>query len=276
MSQLLGPMMLSMMAGSTIGHLGRRAFGSYDLPIPRPTNRVMVVVHNVDHFSEEWSLPSDDVALWISLSELAHATVLGIPHVSGRLTELLARHAGAFTSDPTDLERRLGDVDLTSPEGMEQLQRLLADPDVVLGAIRSDEQRQIIEQIDTLVMVVVGYVDWAVDRVGSRLLSSAAMVTEALRRRRVETDQASRFIERLFGLELTQDKLDRGAAFVAGVVERGGDEALRHLWHDESTLPTTNEIDAPGLWLARVGLDTGDQPLPELDEAPDIPDFPDL
>jgi putative hydrolase len=276
MSQLLGPMMLSMMAGSTVGHLGRRAFGSYDLPIPRPHHGVMVVVDNVDHFSDEWSLPSDDVALWISLSELAHATILGLPHVSARMTELLCRHAGAFTSDPTDLERRLGDVDLASPEGMDQLQRMLGDPDVVLGAIRSEEQRRIIEEIDTVVMVVEGYVDWAVDQVGSRLLSSSGMVTEALRRRRVETDQASRFIERLFGLELTQDKLDRGSAFVDGVAARGGPDALRHLWDDAESLPTTSELDAPGLWMARVGLDAGDQPLPELDEEFDIPDFPDI
>ena len=36
MSQMMGPMMMSMMAGSTVGQLGTRVFGSYDLPIPRP------------------------------------------------------------------------------------------------------------------------------------------------------------------------------------------------------------------------------------------------
>jgi putative hydrolase len=276
MSQLLGPMMLSMMAGSTVGHLGRRAFGSFDLPIPRPDHGVMVVVQNVDHFSADWSLPADDVRLWICVSELAHRAVLGIPHVAARISDLLARHAGAFSSDPAVLEERLGDVDLSSSDGMEELQRLIADPDVVLGAIRSDAQRALIVEIDAIVSLVEGYVDWVVDSIGARLLSSAQMVSEALRRRRVETDQASRFIERLFGLELTQDKLDRGTAFIDGVVARAGADALGELWRDPAALPTVNEMAAPGLWLARMGIDSEDQSFPELEDMPEIPDFPDL
>ena len=59
------------------------------------------------------------------------------------------------------------------------------------------------------------------------------MLTEALRRRRVEAADADRFVERLFGLELTQDRYDRGAAFVAGVVERAGEEGLERLWRSE-------------------------------------------
>jgi putative hydrolase len=275
MSQLLGPMMLSMMAGSTVGHLGRRAFGSYDLPIPRPGGNVMVVAQNVDAFSADWSLPADDVRLWICVSELAHRAVLGVPHVAARISDLLAQHGGAFSADPTALEERLGDVDLGTPDGMDQLQRLIADPDVVLGAIRSDRQRALIVEIDAIVSLVEGYVDWVVDSIGGRLLTSAQMVSEALRRRRVETDQASRFIERLFGLELTQDKLDRGTAFIDGVVARAGADALSELWREPASLPTVPEMSAPGLWLARMGIDSDDQLL-ELDEMPEIPDFPDL
>ena len=42
-------------------------------------------------------------------------------------------------------------------------------------------------------------------------------VSEALRRRRVEAAPASRFVERLFGLELSQATFDRGAEFVSGI-----------------------------------------------------------
>jgi hypothetical protein len=38
-------------------------------------------------------------------------------------------------------------------------------------------------------------------------------------------------------------------------------------------LPTPNELDAPGLWLARIGVELDE--LPELPEIPDFPDFPD-
>jgi uncharacterized protein (DUF2342 family) len=75
-----------------------------------------------------------------------------------------------------------------------------------------------------------------------------------VRRRRVEADPSDRFVERLFGLELTQVAYDRGNGFVAGVVERAGDEGLARLWESDRTLPTPAELDAPGLWLARIDL----------------------
>jgi putative hydrolase len=277
LSQMLGPVMLSMMAGSTVGQLGRRSFGSYDLPIPRPLDEpVLVVVSNLDAFGTDWSLPPDDLRLWICLEELAHRAVLGLPHVRGRIGDLLARHASGFTADPTGIEERLGDLDLSDPGGMAALGDLLGDPDIVLGAIRSPEQAALLPYIDAAVTVVEGYVDWVLDQVGGRLLTSFSQLAEALRRRRVETDQASRFVERLFGLELTQDKLDRGSAFIDGVVERAGADALAKLWDSPEGLPTPAEVDAPGLWLARLSPDA-DHELPDLPhDAGEIPDFPDL
>src|SRR5206468_10328909 len=66
--QLIGPVMLGVSAGSMLGHLGRRALGPYDLPIPRPaTDELMVVLSNVDAFGESWSLPRDDLRLWVCL-----------------------------------------------------------------------------------------------------------------------------------------------------------------------------------------------------------------
>jgi uncharacterized protein (DUF2342 family) len=38
------------------------------------------------------------------------------------------------------------------------------------------------------------------------------------------------------------------------VVERAGEDALPRLWANEDDLPTPAEVDAPGLWLARIGL----------------------
>jgi hypothetical protein len=52
---------------------------------------------------------------------------------------------------------------------------------------------------------------------------------------------------------------------------------LDQLWSDVEHLPTPAELDAPGLWLARVGIESDvlDE-LPELDEPFEIPDFLDL
>lgn len=276
MSSFIGPMMLVTMAGSTVGQLGSRAFGSYDLPIPRPpSDELLVVATAIDDFGNDWSLPLDDLRLCICLAEMAHHAVLSQPHVRDRLNSLLAEHANGFEADSAALEERLGPIDLSDPESLGSLQHSLGNPEFMLSAIRSERQRQILPAIDTLVGCIEGYVDWVLDTIGAKLLTSYPMVSEALRRRRVETAQASRFVERLFGLELTQDKIDQGSAFIDGVFARAGAPALAALWSDVEHLPTPNELQAPGLWLARVGLES-DQPLPELDDDPGIPDFPDL
>lgn len=262
MMKMLGPMMLGMTAGSMLGHLSRRSLGQYDLPVPRgAANEVMVVPANIDAFGADWSLPTDELRLWVCLHELAHHAVLAVPHVGSTLQGLLAEFVSGFRPDPGSLEQRLGDV-AVGEAGIEGLQEVLSDPEALLGAIRSPAQEALLPRIEALVAALVGYVDHTMDEVGSTLIGSYGQVTEALRRRRVEADESDRFVERLFGLELTQAVYDRGAAFVEGVAERAGREGLDRLWSDEKHLPTPAEVDAPGLWLARIDL-------------PDTPDAPD-
>ena len=123
---------------------------------------------------------------------------------------------------------------------------------MLLGAIQSPAQRDLLPAYEALVTTIVGYVDHIMDVVGRNLLSNYAMVAEAVRRRRVEAHASDHFVERLFGLELTQASYDRGSSFVAGVVERSGPEGLLRLWESDETLPTPADLDAPGLWLARI------------------------
>jgi uncharacterized protein (DUF2342 family) len=61
-------------------------------------------------------------------------------------------------------------------------------------------------------------------------------------------------VDRRLGLELERTHYDRGAAFCNGVVERGGLDQLNRLWTSVEMAPTPAELDAPGLWLARIDL----------------------
>ncbi len=260
MLEMLQPMLLAMTAGSMVGHLARRSFGQYDLPVPRPTtgssaDEILLIVPNLDTFANEWSLPADDLRLWICVHEIAHHAIFGVPHVRARLDDLLTRYVSSFTNDFSALEDRIGHIDPSDPNALAGLQELIGSPDVILGAITSPEQHVLRPQLDALVAVIVGTVDHVLDVVGGKLISDYSMLTEALRRRRVEAADADRFVERLFGLELTQATYDRGSTFVAGVLERSGEQGLHRLWADAANLPTPNEVDAPGLWLARLDLD---------------------
>ncbi len=259
MLQAMRPAMLGMTAGSMLGHLARRSFGMYDLPIPRPaSDELLVVVPNLDAFGEEWSLPLDDLRLWVCLHEVAHHAVLNVPHVRSRLGALLKEYAGGFSPDADSLGSLFEglDVDPTDPSSMAGLQERFGDPEVLLGAMVTPAQLALLPRLEALVAAIVGYVDHVMDEVGGGLIGSYGMVTEALRRRRVTADPSDRFVEKLFGLELTQAAYDRGAAFVSGIVERAGAEGLARLWEAEANLPTPNEVDAPGLWLARIDIPT--------------------
>lgn len=259
MLQMLQPMLLAMTAGSMVGHLGRRSLGQYDLPIPRPAggphaDELLLIVPNLDAFAEEWSLAPGDLRLWICVHEMAHHAIFGVPHVRARLDDLLTRYVSSFANDFSELQHCIGDIDPSDPEALAGLQELIGSPDVILGAITSAEQEALRPQVDALVAVVVGVVDHVLDVVGGKLIAGYPMLTEALRRRRVEAAEADRFVERLFGLELSQATYDRGSAFVQGVIERVGEDGLRRLWVDAASLPTPSEVDAPGLWLARLDL----------------------
>lgn len=254
---MMGPMMMGMTAGSMIGHLSRRSFGQYDLPVPRVAkDDLMVIPANFDTFASEWSIPADDLRLWVCAQEIAMHSVLRIPHVRATVEEFLSAYAAGFEPDPNALEDRLGSMefDMSDPSSMSGMQSMFGDPELLLGAIQSQAQRDMLPKFEALIAAIVGYVDHIVDAVGSSLLSNTTMISEAVRRRRVEADDSDRFVERLFGLELTQATYDRGATFVAGIVERAGNDGLVRLWESERTLPTPAELEAPGLWLARIEL----------------------
>ena len=256
LSKMMGPMMLGMATGTMVGHLARRALGGYDLPVPRPTDQpILINLRNVDAFGDDWSIARDDLRLWVCLHEVTHHAVLGVPHVRDRLEGLLQRHAGAFDTDPERIGRQFGGLDpMAGPEALAELQSSLTDPELVLGAVRSPEQDAIQPELTALIAAITGYVDWVMDSIGEQLIGSYGMVTEALRRRRVEADASDRFVERILGLELDAEQYDRGSRFADGVVERAGADGLRRLFTDPDTLPTPSEVDAPGLWLARIDL----------------------
>jgi len=265
--KMLAPMMLSMTSGSMAGQLARTSLGSYDLPIPRPGVSELLVVHaNISSFTEEWSVPTDDVRLWVCLHEYLHHVILRQPHVAERMNELITRYVSAFESNSQALGNQFGGLDPSNPESMGQLEGLMNDPEALMGVVQSDAQRAMLPEISALLAAIVGYVDHMMDSIGSTLISSYSMISEALHRRRVTADLTDRFLQRMLGLELDQACYEQGRSFVDGVVERGGRPALARLWESARELPTPNEIVAPGLWLARIDLGDLDEPSAPADE----------
>ena len=249
-----GPMFAALQVGSAVGHLALSTLGQYELPIPRPSSDLLVVPGNVAAFARDWSLPADEVRLWVCLRELTVHAVLGRPHVADRLHALLAAVVRGMAVDALGVVEQLQRADMSDPES---LQQLLSDPEAMLGGEPSPERLRTSEELMAVTAALMGYVEHVLDQTASRLLGGRGALAEAWRRRQVDREAPARTAELLFGLDLGPAQLDRGVEFVRGVVERAGEAGLRRLWAEEWTLPTPAELGAPGLWLERIDIDEG-------------------
>lgn len=253
MFQNLAPMMVAASAGSMIGHLSQSAFGQYDLPVPRNNSQILIVASAVDAAATEWGVSSEELRLWVIVRELVTHAVVSTPHVAATLESLFVDFASGFRPDPETISQQFGEI--TDLNQIQELSDSLGDPEAVLAMMRSPAQDLLVPRIGALVAAISGYVDHIVTEICATLMPSHGTIREFMRQRTIDTGPADRFMEQLLGLEVTEATLTRGEAFIAGVAERAGSEGLERLWADELDLPTAAEIDAPGLWLARIGLD---------------------
>lgn len=245
------PMMVAMQVGSAVGHLAEQALGQYDVPLaPASGDEILVVSSNLASVAEDWSLPRDDLSLWLCAHEIAHHAVLSRPHVAARLAELVTSHAEKLRPDPSAFES----LTAGSAADVSSLMELFEGPSALRAEEDSPEVRSVRAQLDALVATVSGYAEYVTGVVADRIIGTHGALGEAMRRRRVGRGTGEKVAEELFGLRLDQESVDRGARFVAGVLERSGEAELARLWVDEASLPTPAEVDAPGLWLARLEL----------------------
>ncbi len=253
LSQMMAPAMMGMSVGSMVGALARRAFGVYDLPIPRSTPAITVVPPTIDRFAADWEIELDEMRLWVISHELAGVTLFDQRHIAEHLRGLVQRHVGGFRPDPSAIADKLSTLDMGDGDPFAAMQQAFGDPEVLLGAVRSEEQLALEPQLDAAVAMTIGVIDWVVDAVAVRVIGGNALqIAEAVRRRRAETSPDDVFVERLLGIRLGADQTARGKAFVQGVVDRAGESGLMPLFTDAEAVPTPNEIEAPGLWIARV------------------------
>ena len=255
LNKMMAPAMMGMSIGSMIGQLSLRAFGQYDLPIPRePQNQLLLVASNVEQFANDWSIAVDDMRMWVLIHELTSHAVLSVDHVRDAINQQISKYIAGFRPNPNALMERLTTMDLGTSDPMAMMQKFLTDPTIILGAVRSPEQERQAPVLDAMIASVIGYIDHSVDAISSLVLGGGAQIAEAVRRRRVESAPHDSFVEQLLGLRLTRQQVERGHAFAEGVTERAGHDGLSQLFTQAGNLPTPNELDAPGLWLARIEL----------------------
>ena len=262
MMSALSPVLLGWLAGALSGLLAQFALGQFDLPLPLAGEPALAfVASNIDNFGRDWSLAATDLRFALALREVVHGAQRSVPWVRDRLVRLSSEYVRGYALRPEALEQQFSaftsfdpsSIDPTDPSSFENID--LPDPGALLDAMQTPEQQPVLEELQRFAAVLEGYADTVVDFVGEPLVPSLVQIEEALRRHRVDRGRAADFVDRMLGLELGREHYEQGHAFCRGVVERAGLEGLDRLWESEAMVPTPNEIDAPGLWLARIDLE---------------------
>ena len=255
LTKMMAPAMLGMSVGSMIGQLALRAFGQYDLPLPRePKMQLIFVARNCEEFAKDWSIKVEDMQMWLLIQELTFHALFRINFVRDAISLLVRQHVAGFRPNPNALGQRLTNIDVTDTDPVAMMQKLLGDPTIFLGSERSPEQQAIAPKLDAMICAIICYVDYVVDSIANRILGNGAQISEAVRRRRVESSSQDKYVEQLLGIYLTDEQIAKGESFISGVIERGGQVSLGRLWTKQGNLPTPSEILAPGLWLERISL----------------------
>jgi uncharacterized protein (DUF2342 family) len=254
LSQMMAPSMMGMAIGSMVGRLATRAFGLYDLPIPRgDTTTLLVVPRSVDAFAESWSLAPDEMRLWVLAQELIGHAVFSHAPVREAITSMVRGHVGAFRPDPGSVAEKLSSLEVDD-DPMQAVQRACRTPRCCSARPLAGADR---------------------DGAGARRRDGRGRRLRRLhgRRGRGAADRRRRAAHRRgraapAGGGQRRGRVHRatagppphpGAGPAREVLRRrrrrpGREGVLPTMFTAEAGLPTPSELDAPGLWLARTEL----------------------
>jgi putative hydrolase len=259
----VGGTLFAMQLGQVVGQLAGEVVSGGDVGIPLldgEQRQAALVAQNVDAFAAGLDIPIEEVRLYLSVRELAHARLFR--HAKWLRLHLLTQitdFARGIRIDTDRLEQLAADFDPSNPEELRAA--------VTSGALippKSEEQLAALARLETMLATVEGWVDVVTAAATTRLPKSGA-IAETVRRRRAAGGPAESAFATLVGLELRPRRLREAAAMWQAVQDAVGPEARDSLWAHPDILPADADIDDPAALVARL---QGGAPEPdEVDQA---------
>lgn len=258
MLRSVGGALFATQLGAVVGNLSGEVVAAGDVGIPLVTgpgsSGGSVLPENLSGFAAGLEQPVRDIAMYLTVRELAHARLfrhakwLG-PHVVSAVSD----YARGIHIDADHIMSLSEEIDPSNPQ---QLQELMQSGSLIPP--RSPMQEAALARLETLLALIEGWVD-AVTLEATQRIPEADAIAEMVRRRRATGGPAERAFGTLVGLHLRPKRLREAARMWAMVAERGGRDARDGLWEHPDILPTADEVERPALLLERLGL-AGEQP----------------
>jgi coenzyme F420 biosynthesis associated uncharacterized protein len=234
--------------GALLGLLAKRVLGQYELVLPEDESGdvVALVGANILALERQHQFRPSEFRMWIVLHEATHrAQFLGVSWLRDYFLSLIDELVANAGPTPGRLSRLVAEVIEAGRSN-----RPLIDDSGLLGLFATPEQKSVIDRVQSLMSLLEGHGHVVMDRIGARFLPSQDRMSAILKARRRDPRTAALF--RLLGMEMKMKQYELGEAFIREVEKEAGWSALDRAWEGPDSLPTLNEIYAPGEWLQRV------------------------
>ena len=255
---------VSVEVGVLLGYVSRRVLGQYDLLVPdddgSPEARrrlkalpaggaaLYFVGPNLIETERRFGFVPKDFAMWVALHEVTHRFQFeGVQWLRPHFLGLVKRYIDTVDIDARGLAKRL-----------RRAAKRLASKDVPpeerspMYLLASDDQREVLNEIQALMAVIEGHGNYVMDSVGERVIPSMRRMRGVFDRRREQVNLPQKVISSTLGLEMKMKQYELGQAFCEAAVREAGPEALARLWVGPDHFPTLAELKEPHLWLGRV------------------------
>lgn len=244
----VGGTLFAMQLGHVVGQLSSEVVSGGDIGIPLLDEaQAALVPQNVIAFGAGLDIPLDQVEIYLSVRELAHARLFRhAKWLRLQLISSITEFARGITIDSSRLEELAAGFDPSNPEELRDA--------MTSGALippKTDEQLAALERLETTLALIEGWVDVVTAQATTRLPSSAA-IAETVRRRRASGGPAESAFSTLVGLELRPRRLREAAALWQAVTDAVGSARRDDLWSHPDLVPQAHDIDDPVAFIARL------------------------
>ncbi len=238
--------MFAAQVGQSLGSLASTVVSAGDIGLPLTEPRVALLPTNVDAFAEGLAAAPADILLFLAVREAARQRLFAaVPWLGPQLLALVEHYAREITIDPEALEQAIeSQLNTATTAGeLENAGNALAGS--LFAPQLTDEQREVLARLETLLALVEGWVDEVVSQVAGQRMPAAAGLTETLRRRRAAGGPAESALKSLVGLELRPRRTRDAANLWAATRAARGSEARDATWAHPDLLPTAADLADP-------------------------------
>lgn len=236
-----GGAMFAMQLGQSLGKLSHEVLAGGDIGLPIfKENRAAFVPQNLEKFVSGLEVDIDQAYIYLAVREMAHVRLFKHSKwLREAVVSQITKYASEISIDNSKIIEIAEDFD---PEKVDELKAALESGAFI--AERTEDQQRALDNIETLLALIEGWVDTVTNEATVRLPKAAA-IAEAVRRRRATGGPAELTFGNLVGLELRPRALRESAQMWATLTQAVGIEKRDTLWDHPDVLPTAMDIQNP-------------------------------